>query len=80
MKKEIILFTVFVVLLLTAFANYEKRDVADLEDKNTLFPKGEIIEGPNFTGTAWLQMLVSDASNFDCTIGNVTFEPGCRNN
>jgi quercetin dioxygenase-like cupin family protein len=32
----------------------------------------------NFNGTVWLKMLTA----FDpaCPIGNVTFEPGCRNN
>lgn len=34
----------------------------------------------NFNGQAWLQMLMTDAANFDYSIGNITFEPGCRNN
>jgi len=48
-------------------------------DANTIFPKGEKIESNNFNGTTWLQMLMTDAENFDCVIGNVTFEPGARN-
>lgn len=47
---------------------------------NEIFPKGEMITNNNFTGTAWLQMLMTNSETFDCTIGNVTFEPGCRNN
>jgi quercetin dioxygenase-like cupin family protein len=32
----------------------------------------------NFSGTAWVTMLAGDNPT-DCTIGDVTFEPGCRN-
>lgn len=45
-----------------------------------VFPKGEVIDNNYFSGTAWLKMLVTDTQNFDTTIGNVTFEPGVRNN
>lgn len=44
----------------------------------TPFPKGEKAIA-NFTGTAWVYMLTSDAENFDTQAYNVTFEPGCRN-
>ena len=33
-----------------------------------------------FVGQAYLQMLVTGDKEFNCPIGNVTFEPGCRNN
>ena len=34
----------------------------------------------NFTGTAWIEMLVSDDKNvYDCQVYNVIFEPGARN-
>ena len=51
----------------------------------TIFPKGEKIAGEkktndHFAGTAWLQMLVPDDSRMHCPVGNVTFEPGARNN
>ena len=50
-----------------------------------IFPRGEKIAGESvvndhFTGTAWLAMLVPDDSTFHCPVGNVTFEPGARNN
>lgn len=45
-----------------------------------IFPIGEIIDNEYFSGKAWLQMLVTDQQNFDVVIGNVTFEPGVRNN
>jgi quercetin dioxygenase-like cupin family protein len=50
-----------------------------MEQANTIFPKGEKISNSHFEGTAYLQMLMTDAGTFDCTVGNVTFEPGCRN-
>ncbi len=48
--------------------------------ESVIFPKGEKITNDYFIGTAWLEMLVSNDSTFNCQIGNVTFEPGARNN
>jgi quercetin dioxygenase-like cupin family protein/alkylhydroperoxidase/carboxymuconolactone decarboxylase family protein YurZ len=42
--------------------------------------KGELITNNNFTGTAWLQMLVSNDSIYNTSIGNVTFKPKARTN
>lgn len=47
---------------------------------NTIFPKGTRISNNNFTGTAWLQMLVNNDTTFNTSIGNVTFERGARTN
>lgn len=47
-------------------------------EKSILFPKGEKITNNNFTGTAYLQMLVASDSLNPTSIGNVTFEPGAR--
>lgn len=54
----------------------------DLSEK-VIFPKGE--KPPEelrkyFSGEVWLSMLVPHDDEFNCPIGNVTFEPGCRNN
>ncbi|MCS3901885.1 cupin domain-containing protein [Methanococcus voltae] len=54
----------------------------DLSD-SAIFPKGmEIPEifSEYFSGKVWLSMLVDRDNEFNCPIGNVTFEPGCRNN
>ncbi len=48
--------------------------------EKAIFPIGEIIDNEYFSGKAWLHMLVTDQQNFDVVIGNVTFEPGVRNN
>lgn len=46
-------------------------------EKTPLFSRGEINPyGQFFHGTSYLDMLVTDPIG----IGNVTFEPGCRNN
>lgn len=45
-----------------------------------LFSKGKKIESENFTGTAYLEMLVLSDSINPSYIGNVTFEPGARTN
>ncbi|PJJ60918.1 cupin domain-containing protein [Hymenobacter chitinivorans] len=34
----------------------------------------------NFTGLAWVKMLVGAGNPTDCTVGEVTFEAGARNN
>lgn len=44
---------------------------------SVIFPIGEKLESKNFNGTVWLNMLVPFGSALP--IGNVTFEPGCRN-
>ena len=45
-----------------------------------VFPKGEKITNDNFSGTAWLQNLVSADSINQNSVGSVTFEPGARTN
>lgn len=54
-----------------------------MEPIKTVFSQGEPISGEigkNFTGQAFLEMLVPGDDIWRCPIGNVTFEPGCRNN
>ena len=45
---------------------------------NHLFPKGSVVAGDNFSGPAWLQMLVENSNTLNTSVGNVTFEPGTR--
>jgi len=51
-----------------------------IEDQNGIFPLGEKTPAEYFTGTAWLNVLVPKDETGNYTIGNVVFEPGCRNN
>lgn len=50
---------------------------------SVIFPRGGKLPdefSKNFTGQAYLEMLAVGGDEFHCPIGNVTFEPGCRNN
>jgi len=51
-----------------------------LENQNAIFPRGEKTSPNYFTGTAWLNILVPQDETGSYAIGNVVFEPGCRNN
>ncbi len=51
-----------------------------LENQNTIFPKGDKASPDYFTGTAWVKILVPADDTFNTSVGNVVFEPGCRNN
>ena len=47
----------------------------------TIFPRGEKAPSEYFSGgTAWVQIIKLNENQLNCQIGNVTFEPGCRNN
>ena len=50
------------------------------ENQNTIFAKGEKASPDYFTGTVWVKILVPADDIFNTQIGNVTFEPGARNN
>jgi len=47
---------------------------------NSFIEKGEKTSADYFTGTAWLNILVPQDETGSYSIGNVLFEPGCRNN
>ncbi len=49
------------------------------EDQNAMFPKGEKASPDYFTGTAWVNILVPKDETGHYAVGNVVFEPGCRN-
>jgi len=66
-------------LLLVAYL-YDFMDKSKNLSESVIFPKGQKIANEYFIGAAWLEMLVYNDSIFNCPIGNVTFEPGARNN
>ncbi|MDR2010899.1 MAG: cupin domain-containing protein [Bacteroidales bacterium] len=72
MKKSTIIILVFTTLIVTSCNNKKSMEMKEI------FPKGQKAEA-YFTGTAWVEMLVSDDKTFDTQVYNVTFEPGCRN-
>ena len=50
------------------------------ENQNAIFPKGDKAPEAYFTGTAWVKILVPQDETGKYSVGNVVFEPGCRNN
>ncbi|WP_284460434.1 cupin domain-containing protein [Chryseobacterium sp.] len=55
------------------------KETKDLQLKNSpVFSQGKKITSDNFTGTAYLQMLMDADSLNSISVGNVTFEPGAR--
>jgi quercetin dioxygenase-like cupin family protein len=56
--------------------------MSNIQDKSesVIFPKGVKVPNDHFIGAAYLEMLVPHDNIFNCPIGNVTFEPGARNN
>ena len=50
------------------------------ENQNIIFTKGEKASPDYFTGTAWVNILVPQDETGNYTVGDVVFEPGCRNN
>lgn len=79
MKHNLKYILPLVIVLFTACNNNQKMD--DTKQQNALvFPRGEKIANENFTGTAYLQMLMEADSLNSISVGNVTFEPGARSN
>ncbi|HTR81906.1 MAG TPA: cupin domain-containing protein [Bacteroidota bacterium] len=51
-----------------------------IKNQNAIFAKGDPASPNYFTGTAWVNILVPQDETGNYAIGNVVFEPGCRNN
>lgn len=51
------------------------RKITDVFEKGT-----HITDNPNFNGDIWIQGFVSKEDSMDCTVANVTFAKGVRNN
>lgn len=68
------------ILLLCLIVLAACNNKAEMKGANSevVFPKGEKITNDNFTGTAYLQMLIVADSLNPTAVGNVTFEPGAR--
>lgn len=66
-----------VAVLFTACNNHQKKEETK-KQSGLVFPQGEKITNSNFTGTAYLQMLIDADSLNSISVGNVTFESGAR--
>ena len=75
--KYILKFTAVAIALLMSCEN--KTQSAQTRKADALvFPQGDKITNANFTGAAYLQMLIDADSLNSISVGNVTFEPGAR--
>jgi len=70
----IVLFTCMIVSLSACNQQQEAGGVKI----DTLFARGKKITNDNFTGTAYLHMMVAADTLNPVTIGNVSFDPGAR--
>jgi quercetin dioxygenase-like cupin family protein len=66
------------LLCLIVLAACNNKAEMNKSNNELVFPKGEKIVSDNFTGTAYLQMLIAADSLNPTAIGSVTFEPGAR--
>jgi len=71
--------TTIIIVSCNQPATNKKAD-AEILQASTIFPQGDKIVSNNFTGTAWLNLLVNEDTTYNTVIGNVTFEPGARTN
>jgi quercetin dioxygenase-like cupin family protein len=68
----------YLLLCLIILAACNNETVVNKSSNKLIFPKGERITSDNFTGIAYLQMLIAADSLNPTAIGSVTFEPGAR--
>lgn len=80
MRRAIIFLTLMSFMFVGCNNASKKENNIQVEISNEIFPKGDLITNNNFTGEAWLNMLVADKEKFDLTAGQVLFEPGARTN
>lgn len=66
------------LLCLIVLAACNNKAAVNNSNNGVIFPIGEKITNDNFTGTAYLQMLIAADSLNPTAVGNVTFEPGAR--
>ena len=69
-----------IFVIFAACSGNSEVGTTEAQDNGHVFPIGEQVTSENFTGTVWLEMLITDDGTLDTHIGNVTFEPGARTN
>lgn len=79
MKKITCLFLLVAVLGACTPKPANKVETTQIAASASIFPKGNVIEGANFNGTAYLQRLMTDSETFDVVVSDVIFEPKARN-
>jgi quercetin dioxygenase-like cupin family protein len=68
-----------ILLLFFLFSCSTSKQISNKKNTQALiFSTGQKISNGNFTGTAYLQTLITADSSNPTAVGNVTFEPGAR--
>lgn len=74
---KIKLVAILILFLIIGCTATQKNTIPE-QISETLFPKGEKVDSPNFTGSIWLNMMGSNDNNMNSRYGLVTFEPRAR--
>lgn len=74
------LLTFFMVLGVFSFKAVAQQDTGAFKNQRNLYSKGVKAAASNFTGSVWVNMLVTPQDQLDSGVGSVTFEPGARSN
>lgn len=69
--------TMLIMFLIIGCAATQQNKLSE-QVSDTIFPKGEKVESPNFTGSIWLNMMGTNNSSINTRYGLVTFEPKSR--
>lgn len=77
MKNRLKYSLLFSMIWLASCNNNQRAEDTEGQ-KDTVFPQGRKVTNENFTGTAYLQILVDADSLNPISVGNVTFEPRAR--
>lgn len=77
MKHHLKYFLPLAIIFFSACSSNQKAGDTK-QEKERVFPQGEKITNNNFTGTAYLKMLMGVDSLNSISVGNVTFEAGAR--
>lgn len=78
--KYNIKYCLILLIFIIAACNPEKNSSETTAQPDSIFPKGELLESENFSGTVWLQMMGAEDSTLNARFGNVTFAAKARTN
>ncbi len=78
--KRILKYLPLLVLITISACNMDKKSSEISAQNESVFPKGELLNSENFTGTVYLKMMGATDSTLHVSYGNVTFEEKARTN
>jgi len=78
--KNIFKYSLMFIMILVASCNMKKSTNEPITQNEPCFPKGDLLNSPNFSGTVWLNMMGAKDTTLHASFGNVTFDMGARTN